>query len=124
MPQKRVYMRQLAEILDRSSHTIRGWERDGILPKALRPSRDEKNWRYWTPAQAMKIKAWMTAQNMQPGKGLSGFSPDGDQVDVMMSQLRRPRDIELKRCPHCPGSFKNLSAHIRHAHPDRMPAAA
>lgn len=121
--QRRVYMRELATLLDRRSHTIRGWERDGILPKKLRPHRDEKGWRFWTESQATMIKEWMTVKNMQPGKGLLGYSPTTSAVQEMMSQLRRPRDIELKRCPHCVHSYKNLSAHIRHVHPEHAAAA-
>src|SRR5581483_1864222 len=99
------------------SHTIRGWERDGLLPRSMLPHRDEKDWRYWTPAQLEKIKEWMERNEMAPGKGLSGFDPTVLRVQEMLGKLRQPRDIPTVKCPHCGGSFKNLAAHLRRAHP-------
>lgn len=117
---RRVYMRELARLLDRSSHTIRGWERDGLLPRGLRPHRDEKDWRYWTPQQAERLQSWLTGNGMAPGKGLRGFSPSPERVQEMLGNLRQPRALELKRCPHCRTGFKNLSAHVRRAHPEAL----
>jgi hypothetical protein len=114
--EKRVFMRDLAVLLDRSSHTIRGWERDGLLPVDLVPHRNEKGWRYWTEPQARKIKAWMLKQGMQPGKGLSGFEPSEDQVREMYAKLRGPRDIDTVTCSICQRPVKNLAAHVRMSH--------
>lgn len=113
----RVYMRELAAELERSSHTIRGWERDGLLPKALLPKRDDKGWRYWTPSQVVKLKRWMISNGMAPGKGLSGFKPSVDKVQGMLKQLREPRNIPKQPCPTCGVLCKNVAAHIRMAHP-------
>lgn len=114
---KHIYMRELSAILDRSSHTIRGWERDGLLLKKLLPHRDEKGWRYWTPSQVVQLVEWMKRKGMQPGKGLAGFEPTEAQVESMMQQLRQPRDIEAVDCEQCGRAVKNLSAHMRLAHP-------
>lgn len=113
----RVYMRELAQRLDRSSGTIRGWEREGALPKSLRSRRDDKGWRYWNEPQVDRILEWMRRNGMAPGKGLSGFKPSVDQVQGMLKQLRQPRNIVPEDCPHCGKSVKNLSAHVRFAHP-------
>lgn len=114
---ERVYMRELAPRLERSSHTIRQWERHGTLPKHLLGKRDEKGWRYWTEQQVASIQEWMQKNGMAPGKGLSGFTPDAEQVQGMLTQLRQPRNIETVLCPVCDKAIKNLPAHTRLAHP-------
>jgi hypothetical protein len=113
---KRIYMRELSKQIDRNSHTIRGWERDKILPRGLVPHRDDKGWRYWTDSQVVKMKEWMGTNGMAPGKGLSGFTPSVEKVQEMMTKLREPRDLELVKCPQCDRSVKNLTAHVRFAH--------
>lgn len=118
MPQKRrIYLHELSRILDRSSHTIRGWEKSDLLPKRLLPHRNEKGWRYWTPSQVDGLKAWVVKKNMVPGKGLSGFTPSPDRVQEMFAKLRQPREIQTTPCPHCSRPCKNLAAHLRLAHP-------
>jgi hypothetical protein len=113
-------MRELAGLLDRSSHTIRCWENDGMLPKSLIPKRDERTkWRYWTEYQVAKLQEWMLKNGMAPGKGLSGFQPDGERVQGMLEQLRQPRDLEVVKCPKCTKEVRNLAAHMRLAHPPR-----
>ncbi len=86
---RRIYLAELATIVDRVPHTIRQW--DGSLPEDLKPHRDERGWRYWTPAQAQAIKAWMKREGRAPGKGLSGFKPSPERVREMLEKLRQPR---------------------------------
>ena len=43
----RVYIDELAKIVDREMGTIRKWERT-VLPKRLHSKRGYRGWRYWT----------------------------------------------------------------------------
>jgi len=60
----------VALMLGRVAHTVRGWERDGRLPEELRSKRDDRGWRYWTPEQVEGIKQWIIDNDIRPGKGL------------------------------------------------------
>lgn len=70
MPEKRNSIKDVAHALGRVPHTLRVWENDGRLPKALIPKRDERNWRYWTDEQVKALKQWVIDEDMRPGKGL------------------------------------------------------
>ena len=96
----RVYLRDLAQELNRSPHTIRSWETEGILPKSLLPKRDKRGWRYWTPSQVDKVKAWMRANRRAPGAGLNHFQPSTAKAQEMLVSLREPRQRKRK-CPQC-----------------------
>lgn len=72
VPSDRVYIGELAEILERKPDTIRGWERTGRLPTDLCSQRGQDvdgylGWRYWTSDQVEGIKQWLAKQP------LSGF---------------------------------------------------
>ena len=77
---ERIYLKDLAEIVDRSMHTIRQWE----LPQDLEPLRDGRDWRYWTPEQVRGIKRWMRLE-----KRLGRADPE--RVRGMLKKLREPR---------------------------------
>jgi hypothetical protein len=64
-PRGRVYVAELAAILDRTQHTIRCWQRDKMLPRGAYPRRDERGWRYWTPEQVDIIVAWLETRRPQ-----------------------------------------------------------
>ncbi len=87
MTDRKVYIRELAETIDRRQGTIRGWERAERLPSNLLPVRDgDQGWRYWTPEQVEGIKEWMLAAKMSPGSGLN-LSPEREEA--MLETLRR-----------------------------------
>lgn len=86
-----IYIRELAEALNRRPHTIRCWERYGILPKRLHGKRSDRGWRYWTPEQVEEIKAWMVQVDLRPGKGLPHYQPDNHDMDSYLEKVRRPR---------------------------------
>lgn len=88
--EKHVLIRDLAVIIDREIGTIRGWERDGRLPKKLRPRRNERDWRYWTPAQVEGIKDWMKRNDMRPGSALA--KPENEKRHL--ENLRQPKLIQ------------------------------
>jgi len=83
-----VGIRELSEIVNRLPATIRGWERDGVLPKHLRSSRDSQNRRCWTRAQVRGIKEWMAKSRRFPGSGLPGYHPTQEQIDAVISRMR------------------------------------
>ncbi len=74
MAERRYYIGELAEELDRVTHTIRIWQYKGILPDNLIPYRDERGWRYWTEDQVESFKTWMEEVDLRPGKGLATVS--------------------------------------------------
>lgn len=61
---------EVAEELNRVTHTIRIWEYHKRLPQHLLPSRDERGWRWWTKDQVEALKAWVIEEDLRPGKGL------------------------------------------------------
>lgn len=85
------YISELADFLDRRPNTVRGWERDGLLPESCRSTRDDKGWRYWTRAQAEEIKHWIEATDRRPGKGLSHYKPTPEQIASHIAKTRSPR---------------------------------
>lgn len=86
-----IYITEAAELLNRRPHTIREWERQGVLPKDLRSQRSNRGWRYWTRKQIQEIREWMREEDMRPGKGLPHYKPTEQQVEVHVKRQRRPR---------------------------------
>lgn len=70
---EKIYIKELANLVSRSTNTIRQWERDKILPYSLMSYRDDNNYRYWTSQQAEGIKDWLKTSGRQPGHGLIKF---------------------------------------------------
>ena len=89
----RIYIKDAAEILHRKMDTLRKWERSGVLPKRLRPHREEtgRRWRYWTREQIEGIKDWLERTDRRPGKGLPTYDPSDQQVEQAIDAMRRPR---------------------------------
>ena len=73
MVEKRYNIGEVAEKLNRVTHTIRIWEYNKRLPEYLLPSRDERGWRWWTEEQVEALKAWVIKENLTPGKGLPNY---------------------------------------------------
>ena len=59
---------ELAEEVNRSTHTVRLWDTYKKLPLELRAHRDETNWRFWTEEQVEGIKIWLL--DIKPGSGV------------------------------------------------------
>lgn len=70
MNEKRLYIGEVAESLNRKPHTVRVWLYQHRLPEHLIPHRDERNWRYWTDEQLEGLKLWLVEADLRPGKGL------------------------------------------------------
>jgi hypothetical protein len=87
----RIYLKEMAEQIDRRMTTVRLWERNGVLPEDLQARRDERNWRYWTPAQVKRIRAWMKNEGRAPGSGLRNVKPSDAQTQKILAGLRQPR---------------------------------
>jgi uncharacterized Rossmann fold enzyme len=88
--QDRIYITELAEIINRQPGTIRKWESSGILPGHLLPKRGYKGWRYWTHSQvhgARGIIAWMKRNDMRPGRTVTDPEKEAEHI----ANLRRPK---------------------------------
>jgi MerR-like DNA binding protein len=88
---REVYMSELSELVNRRPATIRHWHRTGALPAHLMPQKNERGWRYWTPKQALAIKAWLKKTDRRPGRGLPHYQPDEQQVARHLEGQRAPR---------------------------------
>lgn len=78
---------QAAELLDRSPHTLRSWDRNGSMPKSLRPKRDSLGHRYWTPELIAKIKEWIVKNHFHPGRGID-YDPSPEQLAAHITKIR------------------------------------
>jgi len=89
----RVYIDELAKILDRGMGTIRKWERETLLPKRLHSKRGYRGWRYWTDAQVWGQKGiikWMADNNMRPGWLVTPPEKEAEHVRA----LRKPKYLD------------------------------
>jgi hypothetical protein len=86
---ERLYISEVAKALDRRQNTIRGWERENVLPKALRSHKDDRGWRYWTPEQVEAIKQWIVDEDRRPGKGFSHYKPTPEQIKKHIENTRK-----------------------------------
>ena len=90
--QGRVYIDELAKIIDRQMGTVRKWERT-VLPKRLHSKRGYRGWRYWTDAQIFSddgIIVWMDKNNMRPGNLVTPPEKSADHVRA----LRKPKYLD------------------------------
>lgn len=86
----RIYISDLARIVNRKRGTIRKWESSGRLPKKLIPARGFRGWRCWTHQQVYGrngIIAWMRKNDMRPGNKLSKPGNEDSHVE----KLRQPK---------------------------------
>lgn len=88
----RVYIDELAKLVDREMGTIRKWERL-LLPKRLHSKRGYRGWRYWSDNQIYGkdgIIAWMNKNDMRPGNLVTDPSKESEHVHA----LRRPKYLD------------------------------
>lgn len=86
----RIYIDELAKLVNRQVGTIRRWEADGRLPKHLLPRRGARSRRYWTHTQvhgARGIIAWMKRNDMRPGNLLTDPAKEAEHI----ANLRQPK---------------------------------
>lgn len=85
---KRYSISEAAKLLDRSPHTLRSWDRNGSMPKRLRPKRDGNGNRYWTDELIAEIKTWIEANGFHPGRGID-YHPSPEQLASHIKRIRR-----------------------------------
>jgi DNA-binding transcriptional MerR regulator len=90
MNERRVYINEAAERLDRRIDTLRKWDSSGVLPEGLRPFRGERRWRYWTEDQMSLLEEW--AATRIPGSALAGYDPDQERLSLHRRNMRRPKN--------------------------------
>jgi hypothetical protein len=86
-----IYIRDVAQMLNRKMGTLRKWETSGLLPDELLPQRGERNWRYWTPKQVDGLRSWMNRR--QFGHGLPHYSPSEKELDRAIEMMRAPKGL-------------------------------
>lgn len=89
----RVYIDELAKIVDREMGTIRKWERLEWLPKRLHSKRGYRGWRFWTDKQIWDkdgIVEWMVKNDMRPGNLVTDPSKEAQHV----KNLRKPKYLD------------------------------
>jgi hypothetical protein len=91
--EQRIFIGELAKIVNRRVGTIRRWVTSGKLPEHLQPQRNPSisSWRWWTPEQVQGIKEWMRDERVYPGSGLPNFNPDEEQIEALLQNRRLPR---------------------------------
>lgn len=85
---KRYSISEAAKLLDRSPHTLRSWDRNGSMPKRLRPKRDPNGNRYWTDELIAEIKEWISENGFHPGRGID-YHPSPEQLASHIKRIRR-----------------------------------
>jgi transposase len=95
--ERHIYIREVAEILDRRMATLRKWEQLGVLPEHLRPQRGQRGWRYWTESQVEGLKEWVQETERWPGKGLPYYNPTEEKINQSINSMRKPRKNRAAR---------------------------
>ena len=88
----RVYIDELAKLVDREMGTIRKWERFD-LPKRLLSKRGYRGWRYWTDKQVYGkdgILIWMDNNDMRPGNLVT----PPEREEQHLRNLRKPKYLD------------------------------
>ena len=127
----RVYIDELAKIVDRELGTIRKWERQ-LLPKRLYSKRGYRGWRYWTDAQIFGkdgILEWMEKNDMRPGNLVTDPSKAAEHVH----NLRKPKYLDgyhIRSARHFADEgrsrewiVRKLFPRTRYARPENLEAA-
>ena len=127
----RVYIDELAPILNREMGTLRKWEREN-LPKRLHPKRGYRGWRYWTDKQVWGddgIIVWMDKNDMRPGNLV--VAPENS--DQHVRNLRTPKYLDghhIRSARHFADQgrsrewiVKKLYPRTRYARPENLEAA-
>ena len=128
----RVYIDELAKLVDREMNTIRKWERLGDLPKRLHSKRGYRGWRYWTDKQVYGkdgIVAWMEKNDIRPGNLVTDPSKETQHVH----NLRKPKYLDgyhIRSAKHFADQgrsrewiVKKLFPRTRYARPENLEAA-
>jgi hypothetical protein len=60
---RRIYIEEMASLLDRAVQTVRQWVQEDCLPAKLRPKREGGRQKiYWTPSQVDGMRSFATAK--------------------------------------------------------------
>lgn len=95
-------IREVAAELNRTPATLRHWEREKLLPESLRPQRNARGWRCWSPEQVQGIKDWIAETERHPGKGIRAAlhargidvpPASAEEQERILAGQRRPRKV-------------------------------
>jgi hypothetical protein len=94
----RIYIGELAGIVNRTLNTIRKWEIYEQLPAYLMPKRSKSGWRYWNDKQVFGkrgILAWMKANDMRPGNTLTDPKDEASHINNLHTpKLLKKKDLK------------------------------
>lgn len=85
----RVYIGEAADRVNRRVDTLRKLDAQGVLPRELRPRRDNGRRRYWLESQMNGLLNWFA--NRKPGSALAGYDPDPERLALHLERMRQPR---------------------------------
>lgn len=108
--QARISISEAARLLDRSPQTLRSWDRNGSMPKKLRPKRDAQGNRYWTPELIEEIKQWIVDNHFHPGRGIS-YDPSPERLQQHINRIRKSSKKTTTEDPAPLADFRYVVEH-------------
>lgn len=91
MTDERLSISEVAKRLNRRPNTVRGWDREGLLPEELKSHRDDNGWRFWLESQMPGLAQWIIDADRRPGKGLPNYKPTKEEAEAHVRTVRRKR---------------------------------
>jgi hypothetical protein len=89
MSDRRVYIGEVADIVNRRVDTLRKLDTRREFPAHLRPRKGERGWRYWNESQLDDLIAWFGTR--YPGSALAGYDPTPERLEQHIERMRHPR---------------------------------
>jgi hypothetical protein len=91
MSEELISISEVCKMLNRRPNTVRGWDREGILPDHLKSTRMDNGWRGWTASQVEGLRQWLLDTDRRPGKGLPNYQPTEEEREKHVTTVRRKR---------------------------------
>src|SRR3954470_6186481 len=109
---ERIFVGELANIVDRRPATVRVWCDSAMLPDTLMPKRDHRNFRYWSHEQVhgeQGILAWMRLADIRPGPQVTDNDPA--KITAHVHRMRKPRllnEADIRKIRRLDGKGRSM----------------